>query len=58
MNVFAGTALTLVIGGDSIHAVGYWYALFPAGLGATIMLIVAFLVNNIPKTRRYPEFWF
>jgi CBS-domain-containing membrane protein len=52
------TALIAVIGGKSVHAIGYWYVLVPAGLGAGIMLIVALLVNNIPKNRRYPEFWF
>ena len=52
------TALIAVIGGERIHAIGYWYVLVPAGLGAAIMLIVALLINNIPKTRRYPEFWF
>jgi CBS-domain-containing membrane protein len=51
------TALIAVIGGKSIHAVGYWYVLVPAGLGALILLAVALLVNNIPKSRRYPEFW-
>jgi CBS-domain-containing membrane protein len=51
------TALIAVIGGKSIHAVGYWYVLVPAGLGALILLVVALLVNNIPKSRRYPEFW-
>jgi CBS-domain-containing membrane protein len=51
------TALIAVIGGKSIHAVGYWYVLVPAGLGALILLIIALLVNNIPKSRRYPEFW-
>jgi CBS-domain-containing membrane protein len=52
------TALIAVIGGESIHAVGYWYVLVPAGLGAAILLIVALLVNNIPRSRRYPEFWY
>jgi CBS-domain-containing membrane protein len=52
------TALIAVIGGKSIHAVGYWYVLVPVGLGAVILLIVALLVNNIPRSRRYPEFWF
>jgi len=47
-----------VIGGESVHKLGYLYAIFPAGAGAVIMLLVALLVNNIPKTRRYPEFWF
>lgn len=52
------TALIAVIGGAKIHSLGYWYALAPAGLGAVIMLAVALLVNNIPKTRSYPEYWF
>ncbi|MGC8495288.1 MAG: HPP family protein [Syntrophobacteraceae bacterium] len=51
------TALIAVIGGPKIHHLGYLYALVPAGAGAAIMLVVALLVNNIPKTRSYPEFW-
>ena len=52
------TALIAVIGGDKIHSLGYLYAIIPAGVGALIMLVVALLVNNIPKRRRYPEFWY
>jgi CBS-domain-containing membrane protein len=52
------SALIAVIGSDQIHALGYLYALVPAGSGAIIMLIVALVVNNIPKSRYYPEFWF
>ncbi|MBV6343043.1 HPP family protein [Candidatus Magnetobacterium casense] len=52
------TALIAVIGGADVHAQGFLYALIPAGSGAIIMLLVALIVNNIPKTRRYPEFWF
>jgi CBS-domain-containing membrane protein len=52
------TALIAVIGGDKIHNLGSMYALVPVGLGAAIMLIIALLVNNIPKSRKYPEFWF
>lgn len=52
------TALIAVIGSNEIHHLGYLYALFPAGLGALLMLVVALLVNNIPKQRQYPEFWF
>ena len=51
------TALIAVIGSGKIHALGYLYALIPAGLGAAIMLAVALIVNNIPKSRKYPEFW-
>jgi len=52
------TALIAVIGGDKIHNIGFLYAFLPAGLGAFILLIVALLVNNISKNRRYPEYWF
>ena len=51
------TALIAVIGSSKIHALGYLYAIMPAGLGAIVMLTVALVVNNIPKSRRYPEFW-
>ena len=52
------TALIAVIGGAQIYSLGYFYALMPVGLGAVIMLAVALLINNIPKARRYPEYWF
>jgi len=51
------TSLIAVIGSSKIHGLGYLYVLIPTGLGAVIMLLVALLVNNIPKNRRYPEFW-
>jgi CBS-domain-containing membrane protein len=52
------TALIAVIGSTKIHALGYLYAIIPVGVGAAIMLAVALLVNNIPKNRKYPEFWY
>ncbi len=52
------TALIAVIGSSKIHALGYLYAILPAGAGASIMLVVALLVNNIPRNRKYPETWF
>jgi CBS-domain-containing membrane protein len=51
------TALIAVIGGESVHNLGYFYVLMPVALGAIVMLIVALIVNNIAKNRRYPEFW-
>ncbi|MDB4444314.1 HPP family protein [bacterium] len=51
------TALIAVIGSQKIHDLGYLYVIIPVGLGAAIMLVVALLVNNISKNRRYPEFW-
>ena len=52
------TALIAVIGGEKIHTLGYLYALVPVAAGALLLLVVALIVNNLPKTRRYPEFWF
>ena len=51
------TALIAVIGGAKVHALGFLYAFAPVGLGAAIMLAVALIVNNIPRSRKYPEFW-
>lgn len=51
------TALIAVIGGESVHNLGYLYVLLPTALGAVVMLIIALIINNIPKNRKYPEFW-
>lgn len=51
------TALIAVIGGKKIHDIGFLYAFVPAGLGALILLIIALLVNNLARNRRYPEYW-
>ncbi len=51
------TALIAVIGSDRVHALGYGYALVPALSGALILLAVALVINNIPKSRRYPQYW-
>ena len=54
------TALIAVIGGDSIHSLGFEYVILPIGLGSFILLVVALLINNLssnPK-RHYPSYWF
>jgi len=51
------TALIAVIGGKKIHDLEFLYAFIPAGAGALILLIVALLVNNLSRNRRYPEYW-
>jgi CBS-domain-containing membrane protein len=51
------TALIAVIGGAKVHNLGFLYAFCPAGAGAVILLVVALLVNNLSKNRRYPEYW-
>lgn len=51
------TALIAVIGSPQLHDIGYRYALAPVARGAFILLFVALIVNNIPKGRKYPQFW-
>lgn len=51
------TALIFVLGSDQIHALGFLYVLAPTLAGVLIMLLVALIFNNIPRNRRYPEFW-
>jgi CBS-domain-containing membrane protein len=51
------TALIAVIGGDKVHNLGFLYAIIPAGAGAVVLLIVALLVNNLNRNRKYPEYW-
>jgi CBS-domain-containing membrane protein len=52
------TALIAVIGSEQIHNLGFLYAFVSAGLGPFILLIVALLMNNLSKNRKYPEYWF
>lgn len=52
------TALIAVIGGEKVHNLGFLYALVPAGAGAAVLLIVALIVNNLSRNRKYPEYWF
>ena len=52
------TALIAVIGSSKIHALNYIYVILPVGVGSIIMLVVALLINNIPKNRKYPEAWY
>lgn len=51
------TALIAVIGGPKIHSLGYLYVIFPTAAGVLIMLAIALLVNNIPRSRSYPLYW-
>lgn len=51
------TALIAVIGSAEIHRLGFLYVLVPVTVGAVILVAVGLLVNNIPASRRYPEFW-
>jgi CBS-domain-containing membrane protein len=51
------TALLAVIGSKQVHDLGFLYAVLPVGLGVVVLLIVALVVNNLSRHRRYPEYW-
>lgn len=53
----AAAALIAVAGGDNVHALGWWFPLVPIGAGCLIMLVVAILINNLARHRRYPRYW-
>jgi CBS-domain-containing membrane protein len=48
------TALTAVIGGDAVHALGYQFVLTPVLINVLVILTVAILVNWPFAWRRYP----
>jgi len=50
------TALSCVIGGSSIHAMGYEFLLYPLLINLLVMLSLAFIINNGFHWRRYPLF--
>ncbi|WP_336517797.1 HPP family protein [Pollutibacter soli] len=48
------TALIANIGSEKIKHLGYYYILSPVLSGVIILLIIALIVNNIPRHRNYP----
>lgn len=52
------TALIATLGTAEIERLGFWYVLMPATLGPLVLLVVALLINNLPRSRHYPEIWF
>jgi CBS-domain-containing membrane protein len=50
------TALSCVVGGNSIHAMGYEFLLYPLAINLLALLILAFVINNAFYWRRYPSF--
>ena len=54
----SATALIAVMGGETVNKLGFLFVLMPVAAGALVLLLVALIINNIPKSRRYPEYWF
>ncbi len=51
------TALTAVVGGDAIHALGFQFVLTPVLINAVTILLVALVFNFPFSWRRYPVGW-
>jgi len=51
------TALAAVLGGETVHAMGYAFVWSPIMLNALIMLAVAIAYNYPFVWRRYPQAW-
>jgi CBS-domain-containing membrane protein len=51
------TALVAVVRSPDVHALGFLYVLVPGTVAPLVLLAVALVVNNIPRFRRYPEYW-
>ena len=51
------TALIAVIGSPELHALGWGYALVPVAAGCLLLLVIATLINNLARHRRYPRHW-
>ena len=47
-------ALTAVLGGPAVHAMGYGFVLLPVGLNSVLLLLAALFYNNATG-RRYPH---
>jgi len=50
------TALTAVVGGDTIHQMGYTFLITPVLLNVVSILFIAILFNALFYWRRYPAF--
>jgi CBS-domain-containing membrane protein len=51
------TALYAVVGGDSVHALGYAYLLTPVLVNVLVLLVIAVAFNYPFAWRRYPQAW-
>jgi CBS-domain-containing membrane protein len=52
------TALIAVIGTQKIHDLGFTYIIAPVGVGAVALLLIALIINNLPRNSHYPDRWF
>eukprot|EP00944_MAST-04C_sp_MAST-4C-sp1_P014545 g14545.t1 len=52
-----GTALIAALGSAEMQELGYYY-LVPTTFGATTLICLGVLINNVHPDRAYPKYWF
>ncbi|KAL6047447.1 Membrane protein HPP family [Balamuthia mandrillaris] len=53
----AATAIIPIVGSEAFQDEGFLFIPLAAG-GAILMSIVALITNNLPRSGRYPQYWF
>lgn len=48
-------ALTAVLGGSAVHDLGYLFVLWPVGVNSVLLLVCAFIFNNLTGLRYPPR---
>ena len=48
-------SLVPVLGGESIHALGYHFVLWPVALNVLVIFVAAMIINNLLPGRHYPS---
>ena len=51
------TTIYAVIGGSSVHEIGYLYVLAPVLINTLVIFAVAIIFNAFFSWRRYPKYW-
>ena len=52
-----GTALIAALGSTQLQEMGFYY-LVPTAFGATSLVCLGVLINNLHPNRAYPNYWF
>jgi CBS-domain-containing membrane protein len=56
MNPPGGALALLYIVTPSLHTLGWWY-IGVAIMNVLFLIVVGMIVNNIPRTTKYPTYW-
>ena len=52
------SALIAVTASEQVHDLGFLYALYPVGLGALVLVVIALITNNLLNEKKWPIFWY